>query len=122
MSNFESFNLELICEFMPIIKGKCLDAETRCVHYHSLLDIIAIKFKCCGEYYPCFECHEESAGHPATRWPKTEWDTKAILCGHCKNELTISEYFNSGNVCPICKSQFNPGCAKHYDLYFEKQA
>lgn len=52
---------------------------------------------------------------------KEEWDAKAILCGHCQNELSINEYLNSGNVCQVCKANFNPGCAEHYDLYFEKQ-
>ena len=108
------------CVMPLLIKGKPIDKETRCVHYHSPLDIIAIKFKCCNEYYPCFECHQERAGHKAIQWPKDEWDTKAIVCGKCKNELTINEYLNCGNVCPICNSNFNPGCAKHYDLYFEK--
>jgi uncharacterized CHY-type Zn-finger protein len=103
------------------VKGKPIDSETRCVHYRSPLDIIAIKFKCCNEYYPCFECHEETAEHVAMRWPKAEWDAKAILCGHCKSELSIHEYLNSQNRCPVCKSNFNPGCEKHYHLYFEDE-
>ena len=32
---------------MPIVYGSIVDHETRCIHYHTQLDIIAIKFKCC---------------------------------------------------------------------------
>jgi uncharacterized CHY-type Zn-finger protein len=102
------------------IKGKLVDDQTRCEHYHSPLDIIAIKFKCCNEYYACHQCHEETANHKPKVWKKEEWDTKAIFCGVCKNELTIREYFHSGNQCPYCRSAFNPNCSRHYHLYFEK--
>ena len=99
--------------------GKVIDDDTRCEHYHSVLDIIAIKFKCCDKYYPCYQCHEEMAGHAAQIWSKDECDTKAILCGICKTELTINEYMRSGDRCPNCNAAFNPNCSKHYHLYFE---
>lgn len=102
------------------VKGKLLDDETRCEHYHSQLDVIAIRFKCCNEYYPCYQCHEETADHKAEVWQKKDWDTKAIFCGICKTELTISEYFNANNHCPTCNAAFNPNCSRHYHLYFEK--
>ncbi|MCS5489202.1 CHY zinc finger protein [Algoriphagus limi] len=101
--------------------GKPVDNQTRCVHWHSDLDIIAIKFKCCDKYYPCFSCHEEEADHEHQVWPKTEFDQKAILCGVCGTELGIQEYMDSNNTCPKCKSSFNPGCSKHYHLYFETE-
>ena len=41
-----------------LIKGTVLDKETRCAHYHSEIDRIAIKFFCCNTYFPCYECHE----------------------------------------------------------------
>ncbi|MEB2784042.1 CHY zinc finger protein [Algoriphagus persicinus] len=113
---------------LPIVKssikginiyGKTVDNQTRCQHWHSDLDVIAIKFKCCEKYYPCFSCHEEEAGHKPEVWPKTEFDSKAILCGVCGTELTISDYQASGNTCPSCTAAFNPGCSKHYHLYFE---
>jgi uncharacterized CHY-type Zn-finger protein len=102
--------------------GKPVDNQTRCVHWHSELDIIAIKFKCCDKYYPCFSCHEEEAHHEPQVWPKAEFDQKAILCGVCGNELSIQDYMNSNNTCPTCKSGFNPGCSKHYHLYFQTEA
>jgi uncharacterized CHY-type Zn-finger protein len=101
------------------VYGKTVDEQTRCEHYHSPLDVIAIKFKCCDRYYPCYQCHEETAGHKAAVWDKIEWDEKAILCGVCKTELTIMEYMNAANQCPHCNAAFNPGCSKHYHLYFK---
>jgi uncharacterized CHY-type Zn-finger protein len=101
------------------IIGKDVDAQTRCAHYHSPVDIIAIKFKCCGDWFPCFECHAENTDHAARVWAIEERDTKAILCGNCGNQLTISEYFKCASVCPKCKASFNPGCTNHYHLYFE---
>lgn len=102
-----------------VIKGKAVDDETRCVHYHSPQDIMSIKFKCCNEYYPCFYCHKEETEHEAEIWKKNEHTTKAILCGVCKNEMAIDQYLNCNHQCPFCSSQFNPNCAKHYQLYFE---
>ncbi len=52
-------------------------------------------------------------------WKKDEFDTSAILCGICNNEMTIREYLTSNNRCPHCNSAFNPNCSKHYHLYFE---
>ncbi|RAI93944.1 CHY zinc finger protein [Algoriphagus yeomjeoni] len=101
------------------IYGKTVDNQTRCQHWHSDLDVIAIKFKCCEKYYPCFSCHEEEADHKPQVWPKAEFDTKAILCGVCGSELTIKAYQASGNTCRNCTAAFNPGCSKHYHLYFE---
>ncbi len=102
------------------VLGSTVDKYTRCVHYHSDIDIIAIKFHCCGKYYPCYQCHNEHAGHPISVWPKKDFQTKAILCGKCKTELTIDEYLHSHSICPECHSSFNPGCQLHYHLYFEK--
>nr|WP_318153097.1 CHY zinc finger protein [Metabacillus arenae] len=101
------------------VYGETVDEQTRCVHYHTEKDIIAIKFYCCKTYYPCYQCHEQSAGHSIKVWPKTEFNEKAILCGVCKHELTINQYFQSHSVCPYCHSSFNPGCNRHKHLYFE---
>ena len=60
---------------------------------------------------------------PVTRptvWPKTEFDTEAILCGNCHNTFSIKSYLSCRNACPICQTAFNPGCANHYHLYFEQ--
>ena len=102
-----------------MVKGQLVDDQTRCVHWHSPVDIIAIKFKCCDTYYACFECHNQFADHKPEVWPRSDRSEKAILCGICRKELTISEYFDSANSCPYCRGAFNPNCSKHYHLYFE---
>lgn len=99
--------------------GVDVDEQTRCAHYHSERDIVAIKFRCCGKWFPCFECHQAVAGHAAIRWPEAEFATRAILCGGCGHQLTIREYLDSASVCPRCARQFNPGCSRHQHLYFE---
>ena len=101
------------------VHGVDVDPETRCSHWHSPLDIIAIKFKCCGQWYPCLECHSELAGHPASVWPKAEFAESAILCGACGAKLSVDEYSTCGSVCPSCRAPFNPGCSKHFHFYFE---
>jgi len=95
-----------------------IDHQTRCKHYHTDIDIIAIKFKCCNTYYGCYYCHEEAADHKHMVWPRNEWETKAILCGSCDTELTINQYMNSDYTCPTCQAAFNPRCQNHYHLYF----
>ena len=105
-----------------VVYGKPIDHQKRCVHWHSILDIIAIKFKCCGKYYPCYSCHQETADHPSVVWPVSQFNEKAILCGVCGHEMTITEYKQCRNTCPKCASAFNPGCANHYHLYFETES
>lgn len=100
------------------VRGVEVDAQTRCVHFKSDLDIIAIKFRCCGEWFPCFECHLATTGHEAEIWPENEFSEKAILCGSCGYQLTIAEYLAAASRCPKCQGGFNPGCFRHYHLYF----
>ncbi|MFJ7666452.1 CHY zinc finger protein [Lysinibacillus sp. NPDC097195] len=102
------------------IFGAIIDNETRCVHYHTEKDIIAIKFACCERYYPCYKCHEEHAKHAIKRWQPSQFQIKAILCGHCKEELTIHTYMQSPS-CPKCHAVFNDRCKNHYPIYFELQ-
>jgi uncharacterized CHY-type Zn-finger protein len=103
----------------PAVRGVEVDAQTRCVHYRSAADIVAIKMKCCGVYYACKDCHVEMAGHDIVVWPRGERDAKAILCGACGKELTIREYLECEARCPACGAGFNPGCREHHHFYFE---
>lgn len=100
-----------------VVLGKTVDDQTRCVHYSGPTDVVAIKFKCCGSYYPCFECHRECADHEAQQWPVNEWDENAILCGVCRTEQRIRTYL-SALACPHCSAAFNEGCRMHRHLYF----
>jgi uncharacterized CHY-type Zn-finger protein len=100
------------------VYGAVVDNETRCTHYHMVKDIIAIKFKCCNRYYPCYKCHEEDADHNIERWPQEQFDELAILCGSCHTELTINQYMQTAS-CPHCEAAFNERCTAHYPIYFE---
>ena len=102
-----------------VVQGKLTDDFTRCQHYQSRLDIIAIKFKCCNTYYACIHCHEEVAKHKVALWPQNEWNKNAVLCGQCKTEISINDYFKSNYKCPNCSSIFNPKCKNHNHLYFD---
>lgn len=103
----------------PNVAGLALDEQTRCAHYHSAVDVIAIKMKCCGVFYACKDCHEALADHPILVWPQAEWNTLAILCGACSGELSISRYLSCSDRCPHCGSAFNPACRDHYTSYFD---
>jgi len=99
------------------VHGRLLDDETRCAHWHTELDVIAIRFACCGEYYACRDCHDELAEHEPAVWPAGDRSTRAVLCGVCETELTIGQYA-AVEACPACASEFNPGCRLHWNLYF----
>lgn len=111
--------LVMIEVFGHEVFGVGVDPETRCAHYNTELDIIAIKFACCDKWFPCFSCHQEVADHPADVWPRDAHDSEAVLCGGCGHELTINEYLACDSVCISCGRAFNPGCANHHHLYFE---
>lgn len=103
----------------PPVFGLDLDPQTRCAHYRSPLDVIAIKMRCCGAYYACKDCHDALAGHQSAVWPRGEWDRPAVLCGVCGGEISVRAYLDCGNACPSCGARFNPGCRLHYHFYFE---
>ena len=105
-------------EARPEVRGLELDPQTRCAHWRSALDVVAIKMRCCGVYYACKDCHEALADHPIRVWPRAEWDEPAVLCGVCGTELSISQYLACENRCPNCGAAFNPGCRTHYHFYF----
>lgn len=99
------------------VKG-AIDEETRCKHYHSEKDLIAIKFYCCNEFFPCYFCHLEHGCGKEAVWPFEHFHEKAILCGACKEVLTIEQYLKHHEACPKCHASFNPGCEHHSHLYF----
>jgi uncharacterized CHY-type Zn-finger protein len=92
--------------------GVDVDAETRCAHWNSELDIIAIKFKCCGRWFPCLGCHKAVADHDAIVWPAGERDSKAVLCGACGHQLSIDEYFHGRFDVPCMRERFQPWLLK----------
>ncbi len=105
----------------PEVKGVDLDPQTRCAHYHSALDIIAIRMACCGTYYACRECHDALADHEATLVPASAWEAPGVLCGACGIEISVKAYMAGDSQCPGCGAAFNPGCKTHLHLYFETE-
>ncbi|SRR5579871_1126775 len=101
------------------VHGVDLGERTECRHYRSELDIVALRFGCCGDYYACHSCHLELAEHPPKPLLQAEFDSPSVLCGACGHQLTVREYMGCGFRCPKCAALFNPGCANHYELYFE---
>jgi len=102
----------------PPVAGVDVDAETRCAHWRSQLDIVAIRMKCCHLYYACKDCHEALAGHPIEVWPRDLWHEKAVMCGACGSEFTIRDYLACESRCLSCGAGFNPGCRQHHRFYF----
>lgn len=101
-----------------IVYGPIVDDQTRCVHYSTDQDIVAVKFACCLRYYPCYLCHEQTADHIAGQWSSDQRSQLAILCGVCSEELSIEKYLRV-NACPACLAPFNPRCHLHSRLYFQ---
>lgn len=101
-----------------LVRGLLVDDRTRCEHYHGPLDVIALRFACCREWYPCHECHAALADHPAAQWPIDARGEDAVLCGECGTRLRIDEYL-AIEGCPSCHAGFNPGCRLHRRLYFD---
>lgn len=100
-----------------LVHGVEVDARTRCAHYRSVVDIVAIQFRCCLEWYCCLHCHERMAGHPIRAWQADETTTEAVLCGECGERMTIAQYLGADR-CPRCAATFNAGCALHHPVYF----
>jgi len=111
------------------IRGVDVGPETRCRHYDSEHDVIAIRFPCCETFYPCYECHLAAADHGPERWGAASdsanrtgaEDANAVLCGSCGSVLTVAEYLDCDDRCPNCRTAFNPGCRRHYDRYFTSE-
>lgn len=100
------------------VRGVGVDAESRCAHYGSDRDVVALRFGCCETYYACHECHAELAGHDAEPWPTARREAPAARCGVCGTTMPGDTYMTAA-TCPDCGAAFNPGCRDHYHRYFE---
>ncbi|MFT4889742.1 MAG: putative CHY-type Zn-finger protein [Halobacteriales archaeon] len=101
------------------VSGVDLDGEARCGHYDTERDVVAIRFRCCDEFFACIRCHEALADHDPSVWPREAFDEDAILCGACGTTLSIETYLAADDACPACGAPFNPGCAAHHHHYFD---
>ena len=99
------------------LAGRLVDAQSRCTHYRTEVDVVAIRFACCEPYYGCHLCHAECADHPAVVWPASDRQVHAVVCGVCRQTLAIDEYVVA-DACPHCGAAFNPRCRLHHHLYF----
>jgi len=105
------------------LRGIDVDPETRCAHWDDSVDVVALRFGCCEAYYPCDACHDAAADHEAVPWLRDRFDEPAVLCGACQTTLTAREYLDDADdACPACGAEFNPGCRKHRDRYFELES
>ncbi|WP_247729005.1 CHY zinc finger protein [Halovivax limisalsi] len=103
------------------VDGVGLDDATRCAHYDSPRDVVALRFGCCDTYFACHRCHDERTEHESAPWPRSRFDEPAVLCGACGSQFTPPTYVEADHRCPACASPFNPDCASHRDLYFEPE-
>lgn len=99
------------------VVGETVDDQTRCIHYHLPEDVVAIQFHCCREFYPCFRCHADATDHVASVWPREQFHEHALLCGVCRETMSITDY-QDATGCPSCGAPFNPGCLLHHGIYF----
>ncbi len=102
--------------------GKPKDEHGRCQHYADTHDVVSYRFACCDGWWPCHECHEETATHRARPWPASRFDKPSVLCGACKAAFRVPDYVAAADKetsCPECKAAWNPGCKPHWPRYFE---
>ena len=97
------------------INGLLVDNESRCQHYHSPLDIVALKCYDCQKYYACYQCHDHIEDHRFRAYPCHIRQDKVVICGVCLHEMTIENYQKSIS-CSHCHSRFNPACSKQTGL------
>ena len=103
------------------VHGVSVTPLTQCAHWHSALDIIAIRHASCLKYYACITCHNELETHEPAVWPLSLRGERAVMCGQCRYELRVDEYMQSGSCCTNCQAAFNPKCKGHWELYFEME-
>lgn len=101
-----------------LFHGLGLDAQSRCQHYHSQLDIASLKCSYCERYYACYRCHDALESHTFKATLSSE--PYPVLCGVCLSYLTLKDYKNG--TCPVCQSAFNPACYLHDAIYFKKES
>ena len=63
----------------PLLRGVGLDAQTRCAHYATARDVVALRFACCPAYWSCHRCHAELTDHPAVPVPADALDVVAAV-------------------------------------------
>ncbi len=96
------------------IYGHTIDACGRCVHYGSVLDVVANRCGKCGKLYACYKCHDEMEEHAFS--PVGEDEPESVMCGVCGKLFSYAEYSRMER-CPNCTAGFNARCALHKECY-----
>ena len=79
----------------PAIEGLELTKHggSRCAHWHSELDVLALQAPCCGKFYACASCHDACEDHALEPWPAdTPVSQPALMCGVCRHRYSIETY------------------------------
>ena len=85
-----------------------IDAEGRCRHWHSPLDVVANKCATCGEYFACALCHAELTDH---EFGPMLADAPSVLCGACRTEMNYHAY-SAVPACPTVGINLIPAAAR----------
>ena len=116
---------ERVCETTTVMQvvgvGVNTHGQSRCAHWHSDLDVLALQSPCCSKFYACATCHDALEDHPLQPWPAdTKLSTKVLLCGVCEATFSAGQYLSGDKFCPdpACAAPFNPGCRKHWHVHF----
>ena len=74
--------------------------ESRCKHYHSKLDVLALESSCCNKFYSCVKCHDEMENHAMIPWDSdTSLNRHALLCGVCEKTFSIRTWDMYNYIC-----------------------
>jgi Uncharacterized conserved protein len=66
---------------MTRVYGPTVDDETRCIHYRTSTDIIAIRFGAAVATTRATSAMRSRKDHEARQWPVAERETKASCAG-----------------------------------------
>ena len=98
---------------VPIVHGINVTPLTQCTHWHSPLDIIAIKHFCCQKFYACVSCHDELESHTSSPWPRERW--KRGERDPASNPNPNSNGNSSSGFNPRVSSKLNAGDRKEHE-------
>ena len=102
-------------ETNPVIYGRLVDRQGRCVHYHSVLDVVANKCAICHKFYSCFKCHDKLESHSFGAVDPSQ--PFSVMCGVCGFQFSYNDYQLMNSRCSMCGAAFNPRCSNHKCIY-----
>mgnify|MGYP002719773498 CR=1 FL=1 len=100
-----------------MIHGINVDKQGRCAHYYSARDVVGNKCVHCDDFWACYKCHNAMRDHEFGQMAVDA--PESVICGACGHLMGYDTY-GTAAVCPGCGHDFNPGCAAHAGIYFER--